>query len=363
MAPEDREPVEFRIDATFAGTEAVLTVHGDIEKGGAFELGSFLDAAIELGNRFVVLNLAQVEFVDGTGLRAIGGAADQLAIAGGALVVRSPSPTVLRLLSVAGLGNLVSSGQPGESFPKTSSGLTTGLTMVTGLHSDNEVVDRALQLAVNLARATVSGADGASVSLRRRGRLSTVAASDRTIAAMDANQYATGEGPCIDASEQGRRFHAETLARETRWPTFTPRARSLGIEAILSSPLLVQDKPVGALNIYSLTPEAFAPKDQALASMFATEASMILAGVGVTDADDQRSSRFQNALREREIIAQAQGVLMERDGIRSDDAYTSLRRLSIGNNLPIHNWAERIVASTQPAEPGRGAPRSGAPHE
>ena len=36
----------------------------------------------------------------------------------------------------------------------------------------------------------VSGADGVSVSLLRNGVLSTVAASDQTIMAMDADQYA-----------------------------------------------------------------------------------------------------------------------------------------------------------------------------
>ena len=56
----------------------------------------------------------------------------------------------------------------------------------------------ALRLAVE--RATVGGADGVSVSLRRHG-LAPVAASDQTISDMDANQYATGEGgPCVDAS-------------------------------------------------------------------------------------------------------------------------------------------------------------------
>ena len=129
---------------------------------------------------------------------------------------------------------------------------------------------------VALARATVGGADGVSVSLRRHGHLATVAASDQTISDMDASQYATGEGPCVDASVKGRWFHAESLDTETRWPAFTPRAQALGINAILSSPLLVEDRPVGALNIYSRTAMAFAPKDQELASVFAAEASLVL---------------------------------------------------------------------------------------
>jgi hypothetical protein len=109
---------------------------------------------------------------------------------------------------------------------------------VASLASDSGVVDGALRLVVALARAAVGGADGVSVSLRRHGHLTTVAASDRTIEEMDASQYATGQGPCVDASLEGQRFYSEALDVEQRWPSFTPRARALGINAILSSPLL-----------------------------------------------------------------------------------------------------------------------------
>src|SRR6202023_974779 len=99
------------------------------------------------------------------------------------------------------------------------------------------VVDGALRLLVDLALSRITLADGVSVSLLRHGRISTVAASDHTIMDMDANQYATGEGPCLDASRHGRVFYADELSGEVRWPAFTPRAMGLGISAILSSPL------------------------------------------------------------------------------------------------------------------------------
>ena len=69
-----------------------------------------------------------------------------------------------------------------------------------------------------LARVTVGGADGVSVSLRRRGELTTVAASDETVSGMDRDQYATGEGPCVSASTEGHWFHVESVDDERRWP-------------------------------------------------------------------------------------------------------------------------------------------------
>jgi GAF domain-containing protein len=227
-------------------------------------------------------------------------------------------------------------------------GMTKGTTKFTSIHSDDDLIDGALRMAVSLARVAVGGADGVSVSLRRRGTLATVAATDQTISSMDANQYQTGEGPCVDASTKGHWFHAESLENETRWPDFTPLARALGIKAILSTPLLVGAHPVGALNIYSLAPSAFSARDQELAASFAGQASSLLSDAEANLSDDELSVRFQGALRAREVIAQAQGVLMERDGISEKDAYGALRRFSLGNGRPLFERAATIVASTRP---------------
>jgi GAF domain-containing protein len=184
-----------------------------------------------------------------------------------------------------------------------------------------------------------------------------VAASDQTILEMDAEQYATGEGPCVDASVQGRRFHAQSLADEDRWPDFTPKARALGIQAILSSPLVAHSRPVGALNIYSLHPRAFGSGDQSLAMRFATGVSAILTDAGVDVADDRRSERFQASLRSREIIAQAQGVIMEREGVNERAAYTVLRVHSQRTGVSLRGRAEEIIGTTQPGHRELGSRR------
>jgi GAF domain-containing protein len=168
---------------------------------------------------------------------------------------------VQRILEITGLAALAPLGQSGPA---------------RSLLGPDPAIDGVLRLVVAMTQATVPGADGVSVSLRRRDRLSTVAASDQTILDMDAAQYSTGQGPCVDASVEGRWVLADSLHTETRWASFTPKAQALGINAILSSPLLAQNRPVGALNIYSRTAGSFGPKDRRLASMFAAEASVVL---------------------------------------------------------------------------------------
>jgi hypothetical protein len=181
-----------------------------------------------------------------------------------------------------------------------------------------------------------------------------VAASDQTILAMDADQYATGEGPCVDASIQGHWFHAASLETETRWPSFTPRARALGIKAIMSSPLKALEQPVGALNIYSRTAESFEIKDQQSAAVFARKASVILNDAGAAVSETQLASRYKEALRSRKVITLATGIVMEREGIDEEDAYSALLRLSLYHGELLRDRAQKTVLSARQPEVGPG---------
>jgi anti-anti-sigma factor len=363
---------DFSVAASFVDGQVVLALQGEVDVLTAPEFSAFFETMIDRGHRSVVLDLAGLRFMDASGLAVISRGADRLEVSGGTLTIRTPMAMIGRMLDITGFARLVQL-QPGESTyghpgpclsdgsgeelvarraPAHTYGMTKGMMTFASIHSDDELIDGALRLAVSLAGTVVGGADGVSVSLRRRGVLSTVAATDQTISRMDANQYQTGEGPCLDASTKGHWFLAESLESETRWPAFTPRARALGIQAILSSPLLVKERPVGALNIYSLTPSAFSVRDQELAAAFAVQASSLLGDAEMNLSDDELSVRFQGALRAREVIAQAQGILMERDGVSEKDAYGALRRFSLRNGRPLYERAENIVASTRPGPDG-----------
>ena len=355
------------VAVSFAGHQVVLAVRGEVDSHNALDIEAVLDAVIDRGHRSVVLQLARTGAIDAVGMGVIVHAAGRLRSVGGELVLRSPSALVRRVLEVAVLAGRVrledavaaedhlapeQQGQDGVEDEMSASRAVHGtLGRLRSLPADHEVLDAALRLVVALARATVGGADGVSVSLRRHGRLTTVAASDQTILDMDADQYATGEGPCVDASLRGRWFHVQSLEDERRWPAFTPLARRLGISAILSSPLTAGGQAVGALNIYSRAPQAFGTNAQQLAAVFAREASSILTSAGAGSSDDELSALMAEVLRSRHIISQALGVLMERSRASEASAFTTLRRFSERSGRPLRERAEDVVASTQAAGP------------
>jgi len=355
----------FGVSVDFVEEQAVLGLRGVLDELALPGLEALFDAVITSGYPVIVVELADLDFMSPVGLTVIANAAQRIAARDGRLSIRWPSAAMRKLLDSRGLAALVRT-PPAEldATPAVPSADPSEMVRMSekaiGVPSSDVVIDTALRLVVALAREIVGGADGVSVSLRRHGKLSTVAASDQTISDMDASQYATGEGPCVDASFQGREFHVESLSTETRWPAFTPRALALGINAILSSPLTASDRPVGSMNIYSRSTSAFHPADQRLASVLAEEASTILIDAGVHLADSEASERFQAALRSRQVIAQAQGVLMERDGISEDQAYTMLRLHSQRTGRSLQLRARDITASAVRRRTGRSPDQRGA---
>jgi anti-anti-sigma factor len=359
----------FEVGVTFAGPETVVLVIGDVDVVTAPELGALLDGVINRHRQQVVLDLSRCTFLDASGLGVMVRAVSRLRLRfmDGTLTLRSPSPMVRRILHVTGVDASVLLEEPEagrrlgrEQLLRTApSGAAiptdepfTAMRQLSAIPADDDVVDSALRLVVTLATRAVRGADGVSVSLNRHGLLSTVAASDQTILDMDAGQYATGQGPCVDASIEGRWFHAASLDEENRWPAFVPVAQTLGIRAILSNPLVAGDRSVGALNIYSRTAGTFEDQDQQLAAEFAAQASTVLTAAAVEVTDEQLARGLVDALRSREVIAQAQGILMKRAGMDAHEGYAFLRDFSRRTNRPIRQLAEEMVTFTLGPELG-----------
>jgi len=352
----------FGLTTRYSGRQVVVSLCGEVDLLTAPTFACVLDSLFETGRRYIVVDAAEIDFMDASGLRVIGPMSARLHEGGGALTIRSPSPMVRRLLDITGLGDLIERDPPdpesstlgGEqhtgdaSTPVVDGSLAADVRDVVRLPAfpaGNDVIDAALRLVTALARATIGGADGVSVTLTRHGQFTTVAASDETIAQMDRDQYATGEGPCLSAAAEGRWFHAESLADESRWPQFVPRALQDGIASVLSTPLMVSARPVGALNIYSNTDHAFGPRDQELAALFASEASGILAEARTDMTTEEVAGRLREALTTRQVIAQAQGVIMGRRGISADAAYADLRRTAKRTGVDVSECAAGVLAS------------------
>lgn len=100
-------PTGFAVDATRGGGEIVVSVVGEVDISTAPLLWECLEAEILTAPERVVLDLAQMDFIDSTGLTVLIRAHKRLSGAGAALVLRSPTPPAARVFAVSGLDQVL----------------------------------------------------------------------------------------------------------------------------------------------------------------------------------------------------------------------------------------------------------------
>jgi len=206
-------------------------------------------------------------------------------------------------------------------------------------------VQHTLQRIVDLAVETLDGCDHAGISLVEGRSISTPAASNDVPGTVDAIQYETDQGPCLDAIRRQEVFQVDCLSEDQRWPDFSPRAaRETGVESMLSFRLFVDEDTMGALNLYSRRDGAFDEEAGAIGSVFAAHAA-----VALTTA--QHEEQLEQAIASRDVIGQAKGILMAREGVTADQAFDMLTRASQRLNVKLRDLAEGVTYTGEaPAE-------------
>ncbi|HEX3460335.1 MAG TPA: ANTAR domain-containing protein, partial [Acidimicrobiales bacterium] len=224
----------------------------------------------------------------------------------------------------------------------TTTELTSNLSEVARvLFAAGSVADT-LQVVVDQAVATIDGCDFAGIFLLEADSVATAVKTHPLVLDIDGLQQATGEGPCLDAIEQRTTVYAEDLADDARWPTFGPQAAAAGARGGLAFHLYTNGT-LGALNLYAQYPRAFGATDRAKGLIFATLSALALGGAQTHEDEDRRASNLNQALATRELIGQAQGILMERERITSDQAFDILRRASQHLNVRLREVAQDLV--------------------
>lgn len=208
---------------------------------------------------------------------------------------------------------------------------------------------------VRLAVATIEGCDFAGIFLLDGDTVTTPVHTHPIVTEVDLLQHHTGEGPCLAAITETTIFYAEDLHADARWPHFGPQAAARGIRSLLAVPLS-PNGTLGALNLYAHYPSAFGVVDRARAVLLAALAAVAFTSAQTREDEDRRSANLHTALTTREMIGQAQGILMERERITADQAFDILRRASQHLNIKLKEVAQTLVETGEPPDTGNAGP-------
>ena len=209
--------------------------------------------------------------------------------------------------------------------------------------------DETLQTIAETALISIPGVEHVGVSvLDGNGNPETKASTSELVMELDTLQYSLNEGPCVDSLINGSTIVAAPNIRNAkRWPRYGPAAVELGLKAQLAVKLYLDGHgTVGGLNMYSTASGDIDPQAPGIADLFATHAALALGRAREVDS-------LHLALRTREVIGQAVGLLMQRYDLDPDGAFSFLIRSSSHSNTKVRDIAVRMVEDHEAEVEGR----------
>lgn len=216
---------------------------------------------------------------------------------------------------------------------------------MSGLLLNEETVETSLSLLSSLAQETVPGSYGAGVSIiEGRRRVSSGSTGDRVRKA-DSLQYELDEGPCLTAATTGELVRVDDVREDRRWPRWSAAVEPLGLRATLSAPLVAGEAKLGAIKVYAEAPGAFDARAEQLLRLFSAQAALLVANVQRYDRAKRLSENMRQAMRDRDLVGVAKGVLMGRNGIDEDTALRMLMTRGQDDGTGLTEAARAVVDS------------------
>lgn len=212
--------------------------------------------------------------------------------------------------------------------------------MAVSLHDEptlEETIERVLDYALKAVDCSYAGV----LFVHAKSQLETVAATSPIVAELDKVQVEHGEGPDIAIlSDPRNSVLIEDTLTETRWPGWAEAVAATGVRSMLGTRLHTGSSTIGSLNLFDVRPGHFTEEDRDVAHIFARHAAVALSAA-------RDSENLWKAIDARQLIGQAQGILMERFSVDADQAFAVLRRYSQDRNVKLHVVAQRLIETRE----------------
>ncbi|WP_328561421.1 ANTAR domain-containing protein [Streptomyces coelicoflavus] len=224
--------------------------------------------------------------------------------------------------------------------------LTAAARDLHGTNAPGDTLHTAVELAVRLLPA----AEHAGIAeIQRGGRLRTLAWTDETVrfAAEPRQGGQAGQGGHTPHPDWERLWTTPVVRTDDSEADGGGNALSgLGLRSALSLRLRADRRRLTVLTAYARKPQAFDEDAARIGRLFTAHVSLALDSATVRE-------QLTEAMRTRDLIGQATGILMERLDIDAAGAFESLVKASQRENVKLRDLARRIVDANS-AGGGRG---------
>jgi len=114
------------------------------------------------------------------------------------------------------------------------------------------------------------------------------------------------------------------------------------LTSMLSVPMVVRDKAIGIINIYTKEPHSFTQEEIDILQMVANQAAIAVENTKLIE----EALKVKEALETRKMVERAKGILMRDAKMNEDEAYRMINRKSMDTCKPMREIAEAIILAS-----------------
>jgi hypothetical protein len=192
--------------------------------------------------------------------------------------------------------------------------------------------------------------DGAAISIIYEGvTWGTFGSSGDLSRRLDELQFTFGEGPCLEAVQQGRPVLMPDVGDpgHVRWPAFSEAMQRSGVQAVFAWPVRIAAAHVGALDLFRNSVGSFTDDAMSGASWAAELAALPLLDF-MADANEDQAHETEDGWARLESldrleVYQATGMVMAQLGVGPAEALVRLRAHAFAHDLTASDVAWSIV--------------------
>jgi signal transduction protein with GAF and PtsI domain len=111
------------------------------------------------------------------------------------------------------------------------------------------------------------------------------------------------------------------------------------LTSMLVVPMIVKDKAIGIINIYTQKPHFFSDEEIHVLQIVANQAAIAIENTRLME----ESLKAKEALETRKVIERAKGILMRMSDLDEDSAYKLIHKKSMDSCKPMKEIAESII--------------------
>jgi len=120
-------------------------------------------------------------------------------------------------------------------------------------------------------------------------------------------------------------------------------ARKEGFASLLCVPMIVKNKAIGVINLYTSKPHKFTRTEINTLTAIATQAAMVIENTELI----VKTKVIQEELEVRKLVERAKGILMRESSVSEDEAYRLIQKYSMDSRKSMREIAEAIILTKE----------------